>query len=126
MSYRAPSGRQFIAVSGGAGTDGSLVAFALDAVMETRAYEANDAIEREPVSGIAAGRDAFERACRLCHGTEGRGDAAPALVPFALDVNQLTGVVRDGRSEMPPLSECTVSTQEIGEIVTYLQSLSSR
>ena len=126
MSYRAPSGRQFIAVSGGAGTDGSLVAFALDAVMETRAHEENDAPERAPVSGIAAGRDAFERVCRVCHGTEGRGDAAPALVPFALDVNQVTGIVRDGRSEMPPLSERTVTAQEIVEITNYLRTLSPR
>lgn len=124
MSYRAPSGRQFIVVSGGGGSDGTLVAFALDAVMETQTSGENSAPEREALSGIAAGRAAFERACRVCHGAEGRGDAAPALVPFALDVNQVTGIVRDGRSEMPPLSERTVSTQEILEITDYLRSLS--
>ena len=94
--------------------------------METQTDEQNSAPEREPASGIAAGRNAFERACRVCHGPEGRGDAAPALVPFALEANQVIGIVRDGRSEMPPLSERTVTTAEIVEIAAYLRSLSPR
>ena len=44
----------------------------------------------------APGQVAFDRVCKVCHGPEGNGDAAPRLVPFARDYEEVLAIVRDG------------------------------
>ena len=71
----------------------------------------------------APGQVAFDRVCKVCHGPDGRGDAAPRLVPFDRDYEEVLAIVRDGRGEMPPISERRVSDDEVKQIVEYLRSL---
>jgi mono/diheme cytochrome c family protein len=80
----------------------------------------------DPLVDANAGERAFNRVCAVCHGPRGRGDAAPALLPFDRSLLEVTAIVRDGRGEMPPVSGRTLSDQELGHIVEYLRSLSGR
>lgn len=74
--------------------------------------------------GIEAGRTAFARVCQRCHGVEGRGDAAPRLVPFSREYDELLGIVREGAGQMPPISTRELSDENVAQILAYLQSLS--
>jgi mono/diheme cytochrome c family protein len=69
------------------------------------------------------GKVPYDRVCGVCHGPNGRGDAAPRLVPFGQDYQEVLGIVREGYHEMPPISERRLSDDELQQIVTYLKSL---
>jgi len=79
---------------------------------------------QEPQDSSSPAQIAFDRVCKVCHGPEGRGDSAPRLVPFDRDYQEVLAIVRDGRGEMPPISERRVSDDEVKQIVEYLHSLS--
>src|SRR5712671_4115682 len=68
---------------------------------------------QEAKDPVAGGKDAFNRVCKVCHGPEGNGDAAPRLVPFEREYDEVLGIVRDGRGEMPPISERRISDDEV-------------
>ncbi|MGC4080651.1 MAG: cytochrome c [Vicinamibacterales bacterium] len=70
-----------------------------------------------------AGRQAYERVCKVCHGDEGRGGAGPTLVPFERELEDVMTIVRDGTGQMPPISAERVSDDELAAIVRYLKSL---
>lgn len=70
-----------------------------------------------------AGEAHFARVCQRCHGAQGRGDSAPRLVPFARDVDEVLGIVREGVGQMPPISAREVSDEAVGQIVEYLKAL---
>ena len=72
----------------------------------------------------SSGQAAYNRVCHICHGPEGRGDAAPRLVPFDRSYEELLAIVRDGRGEMPPISERRLKDEEVAQIVEYLHDLS--
>src|SRR5258708_186510 len=74
---------------------------------------------QEPPRGLAP----YNRVCSVCHGPNGRGDAAPALVPFEHDLDEVVGIVREGRGQMPPIAASRVSDEEIAVIVEYLRSI---
>ena len=76
-----------------------------------------------PTQNTPVGQIAYNRVCKVCHGAEGRGDAAPRLVPFERSVEELLGIVRDGRGDMPPQSQRTISDDEVTAVVAYLTSL---
>jgi mono/diheme cytochrome c family protein len=82
------------------------------------------AVADDAQQGQSNGQVAYERVCKVCHGNEGRGDAAPRLVPFDRTIDEVRGIVRDGRGEMPPISERRLKDEEISEIVEYLKALS--
>lgn len=65
----------------------------------------------------------FARVCQRCHGAQGRGDSAPRLVPFARDVDEVLGIVREGVGQMPPISARELSDEAVGQIVEYLKAL---
>ena len=71
------------------------------------------------------GADPYQRVCQLCHGAGARGDLAPALVPLGFDADYVLAVVREGYSQMPPISRRELSDDEVREVVAYLGSLSS-
>ena len=68
---------------------------------------------QEPQDSSSPAQIAFDRVCKVCHGPEGRGDSAPRLVPFDRDYQEVLAIVRDGRGEMPPISESRVSDAEV-------------
>ncbi len=74
-------------------------------------------------ASASPGEPAYNRVCRVCHGAEGRGDAAPRLVPFERSVEELLGIVRDGRGDMPPQSPRTISDDAVTAVAAYLASL---
>lgn len=69
------------------------------------------------------GKAPYDRVCKVCHGTDGVGNAGPALVPFEMDVEEFLARVREGGGEMPPISENRVSDEEVKQIAAYLISL---
>ena len=69
------------------------------------------------------GQAPYDRVCKVCHGPEGKGNAAPRLVPFTMDVDELMSRVREGGGEMPPISQNRVSDEEVKQIAGYLTAL---
>ena len=85
------------------------------------------------VAGLAApaaaaqdhpGAEPYQRVCQLCHGTGGRGDIAPGLVPLGYDAEYVLAVVREGYSQMPPISTRELTDDEVRQVVGYLDALS--
>ena len=72
-----------------------------------------------------AGADPYQRVCQLCHGSEGGGDLGPTLVPLGFDADYVLAVVREGYSQMPPISRRELSDDDVRQVVAYLESLSS-
>ena len=72
------------------------------------------------------GAEPYRRVCQACHGEEGRGDLAPSLVPLGFDVNYVLAVVREGYSQMPPISERELSDDDVRQAVAYLESLTAQ
>ena len=56
------------------------------------------------------------KGCEACHGAEGKGATAPALVPFTLELTELVAIVRQGVGVMPGTPRDRVSDEEISAI----------
>lgn len=69
------------------------------------------------------GKDAYTKGCEACHGPEGKGGTAPALVPFTLELQELITIVRQGIGVMPGIPRDRVSDAEISAIRGYLINL---
>jgi mono/diheme cytochrome c family protein len=70
------------------------------------------------------GQEEFDRVCKVCHGAEARGDAAPRLVPFTREYQELLGIVREGVGQMPPIAARQLSDEDVAKVLDYLKSLS--
>ncbi len=70
------------------------------------------------------GAEPYRRVCQLCHGAGGRGDIAPGLVPLGYDAEYVLAVVREGYSQMPPISTRELTDDEVRQVVGYLDELS--
>jgi len=81
------------------------------------------AISTSPAQEPHPGQAPYDKNCKVCHGSEGQGNAGPALVPFELDDEQLLMKVREGGGEMPPISERRLSDDDVKQIGSYLRSL---
>lgn len=81
-------------------------------------------VAQEPGGSKSSGLAAYDRVCHVCHGPEGRGDAAPRLVPFDRSYEELLAIVRDGRGQMPPISAKRLTDEEVAQIIGYLKTLS--
>jgi len=121
MTYRSRSGRQFVLIASGAGPDSTLTAFALTtgAPTTTTSTTAPAPIARTSQSGA----DAFQRVCQPCHGPDGKGAVAPALVPMTRGQAEVLGIVREGTGQMPPISTRELTDEEVTRIVEHLRSL---
>ena len=70
------------------------------------------------------GRPVYEKVCSRCHGPDGKGKQAPAVVPFGWNFSQALDIVRHGGPcGMPAFTESEVSDEELKEIVDYLKTL---
>jgi mono/diheme cytochrome c family protein len=69
------------------------------------------------------GKAAYTRVCQVCHGSEGRGDVGPSLVPLDKEFDEVLAIVREGVGQMPPISAERVSSEDVTRIVEYLKSL---
>ena len=70
------------------------------------------------------GQEEFDRVCKVCHGAEARGDAAPRLVPFTREYQELLAIVREGTGQMPPIAARQLSDEEVARVLDYLKFLS--
>jgi mono/diheme cytochrome c family protein len=61
-----------------------------------------------------------------CHGREGRGGTAPALVPLTRSAGEIRGIVRNGGAQMMAFSRADVSDADVDAIADYLRQVSSR
>jgi quinoprotein glucose dehydrogenase len=119
MTYRTRSGRQFVVIATGSGPDATLAAFALGTGRRATATSASIAEPAEAQSGISA----YTKTCQACHGTEGRGGIAPALVPMAKGMLEVLAIVREGIGQMPPISPAEASEGDVAAIVSYLRAI---
>ena len=71
------------------------------------------------------GAQAYRQVCEFCHGTAGRGDIAPALVPFGFDAEYVLAVVREGYGQMPPISRRELDDDAVRRVAGYLEALTS-
>ena len=69
------------------------------------------------------GARSYERVCQACHGPQGQGDLAPPLVPMPWETNYVMAIVREGYSQMPPISTRELDDQEVAQAVEYLRSV---
>jgi mono/diheme cytochrome c family protein len=69
------------------------------------------------------GKQAFERVCAECHGPNGEGAEGPPLVPPPLGAQEIVGLARAGRGNMPPLPRSAITDNEIRAVVAYLETL---
>lgn len=81
-----------------------------------------------PAVGVVSAQDhpgvePYNQVCGFCHGPEGRGDAAPPLVPLAYEVDYILAIVREGYGEMPPISTRELSDEQVRRVVEYLEIL---
>ena len=102
---------------------GWALALTTSAVTLTAAHP--PAVAQDAKGSESSGKPAYDRVCHICHGPEGRGDGAPRLVPFDRSYEELLAIVRDGRGEMPPISQRRLKDEEVAQIVEYLKSLST-
>lgn len=71
------------------------------------------------------GAEPYRQVCLLCHGPDGRGDVAPALVPFGFDAEHVLTVVREGYGRMPPLSRREIDDDAVRRVAGYLEALTA-
>ena len=70
------------------------------------------------------GQPVYEKVCSRCHGPNGRGTEAPALVPFGWNFSQALDIVRHGGPcGMPAFTDSELSDEELKQIVDYLKTL---
>ena len=69
------------------------------------------------------GKAVYARVCESCHGADGKGGTAPALVPFTLELSELVTIVRQGIGVMPGIPRDRISDAEISAIREYLINL---
>jgi quinoprotein glucose dehydrogenase len=122
MTYQTRSGRQFVLIATGSGPDATLAAFALGSGRPTTS--STTATTATPAAAVPqSGADAFARVCQPCHGADGHGGLAPALVPLQRQTTEVRAIVREGLGQMPPVSTREVSDEDITRIVDHLRSL---
>ena len=71
------------------------------------------------------GAEPYRQVCQFCHGAAGRGDIAPALVPFGFDAEYVLAVAREGYGQMPPISRRELDDDAVRQVAGYLEALTS-
>ena len=68
------------------------------------------------------GQAAYEKVCVTCHGPQGSGGLAPALVPMSYEADYVLAIVREGFGQMPPISARELSDEEVMQLTEYLRA----
>ena len=71
------------------------------------------------------GAEPYRQVCQLCHGENGHGDMAPSLVPLGYDADYVLAIVREGYSQMPPISRRELSDDDVRQVVAFLDMLAA-
>ena len=71
------------------------------------------------------GAEPYRQVCQFCHGAAGRGDIAPALVPFGFDAEYVLAVAREGYGQMPPISRRELDDDAVRQVAGYLEALTA-
>lgn len=121
MTYRTRAGRQFVVIATGSGPDATLAAFALGTGRRPTATTAASTNGEPPVQ--QSGAAAYANVCQACHGPDGRGGLAPALVPMSKGPLEVLAIVREGIGQMPPVSTTELTDADITRIVSHLSSI---
>ncbi|HXJ76592.1 MAG TPA: cytochrome c, partial [Candidatus Dormibacteraeota bacterium] len=82
--------------------------------------QATDTVEPAPAT---AGRQLFLKNCAHCHGPDARGDEGPDLHKLDWTDQQITSQIRNGRKGQMPAFGGKLSSENISNIVAYVQSL---
>ena len=114
MTYKTRGGRQFVVIATGAGPDATLAAFALGGGRDAQPPPASQRPQTE------SGAVAYTRVCQACHGANGTGGIAPALVPMRKQAAEVLAIVREGTGQMPPVSTRELSDEEVARIFEHL------
>jgi mono/diheme cytochrome c family protein len=131
MTYRARNGRQYVVIGTGGGPDATVVAFAIgtninenERHIRTTASARGTPERRDADSGtLVSGEASYANVCQACHGPQGQGASAPALVPMTKEPDEVLGIVREGFRQMPPVSSQELGDDQVGRILGYLRSL---
>jgi quinoprotein glucose dehydrogenase len=126
ITYQTRSGRQFVVISVGSGTDAALVAFAL----KPGGASSTAASAAQQTSGPATsaaptmtGLEAYASVCAGCHGPTAAGAIGPRLAGMNRDPSEVLGIVREGKGQMPPMSEKEISDANLARVIEYLRTL---
>jgi mono/diheme cytochrome c family protein len=82
------------------------------------------AVSQPADGGIEAssGADLYRLACAACHGADGSGGAAASILDTSLDDEGMAEIIETGRGAMPASGD-TLTSEQIGEIVTFARGL---
>jgi quinoprotein glucose dehydrogenase len=127
ITYQTRSGRQFVVISVGGGTDAALVGFALKPGGASSSTASGAAQQTSAPATASAptmtGQEAYTSVCAACHGPTAAGGMGPRLAGANRDVSEVLAIVREGKGQMPPMSENEISDANLGRIVEYLRTL---
>jgi mono/diheme cytochrome c family protein len=127
ITYQTRSGRQFVVISVGSGTDAALVGFALKAGGTTSSTASTAAQQAsQSAAGPAAtmtGQEGYASVCAGCHGALAAGGMGPRLAGMNRDVSEVLAIVREGKGQMPPMSDKEISDANLVRIVEFLRTL---
>jgi quinoprotein glucose dehydrogenase len=119
MTYKSRAGRQFVVIATGGGPDATVAAFALRSGRTAPVSTGAAGAPPQTQAGVAA----YARVCQPCHGPDGRGGLAPALVPMTKETVEVLAIVREGTGEMPPISSRELTDQDAARVVEHLRSV---
>ncbi|MGW8367769.1 MAG: c-type cytochrome [Gammaproteobacteria bacterium] len=117
----------------GAGASGTSDAMAPSAYIDSlsSAYESLsiDAIRADP-GALETAAMLFANRCASCHGSDGRGkrdipDLTRGRFSYGTSAEDVRTTIRDGRYSLMPAMGSRYGEVDLGEIVSYLESLSS-
>ena len=69
------------------------------------------------------GLEAYASVCAGCHGPTAAGAIGPRLAGMNRDPSEVLGIVREGKGQMPPMSEKEISDANLARVIEYLRTL---
>ena len=79
--------------------------------------------ETIPTGDVTSGTTLFVDNCATCHGTDGAGDDVYPAVNDGLTSETIQLTVRLGGGAMPSFSQSAISSQDLGDIIAFIETL---